>query len=59
MMSRNYLSQTTFVSIKNLPPKPTMRVLLETISAATEFQQTRFRQGEKGPLTKVNKVSQI
>lgn len=56
MMAKNYLSQPTFVSIKDLPPKPSMRTLLETIASAAEFAQIRFRQGEKGVLGKVNKV---
>lgn len=56
MMARSYLSQATFVSIKNLPAKPSMRTLLETISGASEFSSTRFRQGDKGALGKVNKV---
>lgn len=59
MMAKNYLSQPTFVSLKNLPSKPNMRTLLETVSAASEFSQTRFRQGEKGALAKVNKVGPI
>lgn len=56
MMARSYLSQATFVAIKNLPAKPNMRTLLETIAGASEFSGTRFRQGDKGALGKVNKV---
>lgn len=51
------MSQHTFVALKNLPSKASMRTLLETLSAANELSNIRFRQGEKGILTKYNKVS--
>lgn len=48
MMSRYYLAHSTFISLNALPSKANMRTLLETLSACFEFQNIRFRNGEKG-----------
>lgn len=55
-MAKFYLSQSTFVALKKLPMKASMRVILETVSSASEFSSIRFRTGEKAPLIKANKA---
>ncbi|BGP14081.1 ATP-dependent DNA helicase MER3 [Rhodosporidiobolus nylandii] len=55
IMSKFYLSHPTFLSIKTLAPKSTMRSLLETLSKAQEFASFRWRAGEKPVLSKYNK----
>ncbi|KAM0753841.1 P-loop containing nucleoside triphosphate hydrolase protein [Meredithblackwellia eburnea MCA 4105] len=56
IMSRYYLSHETFLLLKAIPPKATMRALLETLSACSEFASIRFRSGEKQAYTAQNKI---
>ncbi|GAA6026781.1 hypothetical protein JCM8097_005857 [Rhodosporidiobolus ruineniae] len=55
IMSRYYISHATFLALKSLPLKSSMRTLLETLAGATEFASYRWRQGEKSVLGKYNK----
>ncbi|GAA5888947.1 hypothetical protein JCM5296_002752 [Sporobolomyces johnsonii] len=55
IMSKYYVSHPTFVSLKTMQPKATMRTLLEALANATELNSFRFRQGEKSVLGKYNK----
>lgn len=59
MMARCYLTKNTFVSLKEVPEKSNMRALLETICAASEFKEMRFRAGEKPIFNKINTVSPV
>ncbi|SGZ22278.1 BQ5605_C022g09467 [Microbotryum silenes-dioicae] len=57
MMSKFFLCQATFVALKNLPLKSSMRTLLEAMSKAGEFSSLRIRAGgEKAMLMKANKL---
>ncbi|SCV68997.1 BQ2448_2017 [Microbotryum intermedium] len=57
MMSKFFLCQITFVALKNLPFKSSMRTLLEAMSKAAEFSSLRIRAGgEKTTLMKANKM---
>ncbi|GAA5969973.1 hypothetical protein JCM11641_000215 [Rhodosporidiobolus odoratus] len=47
IMSKFYISHKTFLSLKNLPKKSSMRTLLETLVKADEFAGFRWRAGEK------------
>ncbi|BGP46261.1 ATP-dependent DNA helicase MER3 [Rhodotorula kratochvilovae] len=55
IMSKFYMSHKTFLALKDLPQKSSMRTILETLAASTEFSSFRFRQGEKSVLQKYNK----
>lgn len=46
-MSKYYLTLPTLLALKAIPPKTNMRGILEVISASTEFNDWRFRGGEK------------
>lgn len=46
-MSKYYLSHQTFLLLKAAPEQCTMRGLLEILSKCAEFNEVRFRQGEK------------
>ncbi|GAA6062252.1 hypothetical protein JCM10212_001766 [Sporobolomyces blumeae] len=56
IMSRFYISHSTFVALKSMTNGGTMRTLLETLCKAEDFASFRFRQGEKGVLARFNKV---
>ncbi|BGP54086.1 ATP-dependent DNA helicase MER3 [Rhodotorula sphaerocarpa] len=47
IMSKFYISYQTFLAIKTLPVKSSMRSLLSVIAQSSELSSYRFRQGEK------------
>ncbi|GAA5951948.1 hypothetical protein JCM21900_000099 [Sporobolomyces salmonicolor] len=55
IMSKYYVSHRTFVSLKTMQPKATMRTILRALVNATELNSFRFRQGEKSVFGKYNK----
>ncbi|GAA5978347.1 hypothetical protein JCM5350_001135 [Sporobolomyces pararoseus] len=56
IMSRYYISHSTFVTLKSMPHGANMRSLLESVAKAEEFSSFRLRVGEKSVLAKVNKM---
>ncbi|KAF7311383.1 DEAD/DEAH-box DNA helicase [Mycena kentingensis (nom. inval.)] len=55
IMSKFYIRQSTMRLILALPARPTLREILEVISAAEELSETKLRHSEKSVLNKLRR----
>ncbi|KAF9469215.1 hypothetical protein BDZ94DRAFT_1181827, partial [Collybia nuda] len=59
IMSKFYIRQSTMQLILNLAERPTLREILEMISASEELSETKMRVSEKSGLNKLRKHNDI